>query len=94
MKRKQVVVGNQVFDLGLDDFEESVASGKWPTLELEVCGTVFQVGMSRPDKAVVLNWWGITNIRNIIWTRFLFLMPRWPLFKKVECFTYASEDVC
>ena len=88
MKRKQVVVANQVFDLGLQSFEESVANrdGKWPMLELEVCGTVFQVGVSRLDKAVMLNWWGITNIRNIIWTRFVFLMPRWPLF------TYAREE--
>lgn len=93
MKRKEVVVGNQVFDLGLKGLEESVANrdGSLPMLELEVGDTVFQVGYSVEEKAVALNWWGLTNIRNIVWTRFVFLMLRRPFIKKVECFTYASE---
>jgi hypothetical protein len=93
MKRREVVVDNQVFDLGLKEIEEAVANktGRLPTMELEVCSTVFQVGYAAEEKAVALNWWGLTNIRNIVWTRFVFLRLRWPFIKKVECFTYAME---
>lgn len=45
------------------------------------------------EKAVVLNWWGQTNTRNIVWTRFVFLRLGWPLVKKVQCFTHAMEGV-
>lgn len=94
MRRKEVVIGREVFDLGVNAFEESVANpdGKWPTLELEVGDTVFQVGYVVEEKAVALNWWGLTNIRNIVWTRFVFLRLRRPFIKKVECFTYGLRE--
>jgi len=93
MQRKEVVVGNQVFDLGLKGLEESVANrdGKLPMMEFEVGDTVFQVGYCVEEKTVTLNWWGLTNVRNIVWTRFVILRLRWPFIKKVECFTYARE---
>jgi hypothetical protein len=89
-KRRQVVVARQVFDLGLKEFQESVTNGEWPTMELEVAGTVFQVGLVRPGNVLTLNWWAATNIRNIMWTRFLFLKLGWPPVKKVQCFTFAT----
>ncbi len=93
MYRKEVVVGKEVFDLGLKGLEDSVADrdGKLVTLELEVCETVFQVGYVVEEKAVILNWWGLTNMRNIVWARMVLLRLRWPFVKKVECFTYAME---
>jgi hypothetical protein len=93
MKRKEVVVGNQVFDLGLKGLEESVANrdGKLPMLELEVGEQIFQIGYIVEEKAVTLNWWGITNFPNIVWTRFVFLRLKWPFVRKLECFTYAVE---
>jgi hypothetical protein len=95
MKRKEVVVGDQVFDLGLKDIEKAVAntSGRLPTMELEVGDTIFQVGFLAEERAVALNWWGCTNIRNIVWTRFTFLRLGWPLVKTVSAFTYAKEGV-
>jgi hypothetical protein len=66
--------------------------GKLPILELEVGGTVFQVGQIFKEKAVALNWWGLTNIPNIVWTRFMFLGLRWPPIQKIECFTYTKEE--
>ena len=95
MKRKEVVVGNQVFDLGMKELEESVANknGQWPTMELEVGDRVFQVGVLREEKTIVFNWWGMTEIINVVWTRFVFLRLGWPLFRKVECFTYAAEGI-
>jgi len=96
MRVKEVVVGNKVFNLGLKEFEESVANGKgeWPTMELEVCGDmVFQVGLVRQQRMVLLNWWGATDIRNVVWTRFVFLRLGWPFVRRLECFTYATEGI-
>jgi len=95
MRVKEVVVGNQVFNLGMKELEESVANknGQWPTMELEVGDTIFQCGLVSGEKAIVFNWWGVTEVMNVVWTRFVFLRLGWPLFRKVECFTYASEGV-
>lgn len=95
MRVKEVVVGNQCFSLGLKELEESVANrdGKLPTLELEVGDTIFQCGLVSEENAFLLNWWGLTNIPNIVWTRFVFLRLGWPLFKKVECFTYSYSQI-
>lgn len=92
MIRKEVVVGRQVFDLGIDDFGESVANknGQWPTLELEVGPKVFSVGYLVEEKAVFLTWWGMTNFGNIQWTRFVFLRLAWPPMRRVSAFTYAA----
>jgi hypothetical protein len=93
MRRKEVVVGNKVFDLGIQGMVETVANrdGKLPTLELEVGTTIFQVGYIENEKAVCLNWWGETSARNINWTRFVFLRLRRPFVKTVTAFTYAIE---
>ena len=94
MIRKAVVIGNQVFDLGLKEFEESVTNhDKCLTLELEIGTTVFQVNYMHKEKALALNWWGLTSIRNIVWTRFVFLRLRRPFIQKVECFTDVLEGV-
>lgn len=93
MKRKEVFVGNQAFDLGIEGFADTVANrdGKLTTLELEVGNTIFQVGYIDNEKAVCLNWWGETSARNINWTRFVFLRLRRPFVKTVTAFTYAIE---
>jgi hypothetical protein len=93
MKRQEVVIGNQVFNLGIKEIEESVANkkGKLPTMELEVGDMIFTVGYLGEEKAVALNWWGLTNMRNIVWTRFVFLRFAWPPIKKISAFTYAVE---
>lgn len=96
MKRKEVVVGNQVFDLGLKGLEDAVANknGELRTMELEVGPTVFQIGYVAEEKAVALTWWGLTEIVNIFWTRWIFLRLKRPFFKKIDCFTYAREELC
>lgn len=68
MRRKEVLVAGKVFDLGADEAIEALdpENGKNVTLDLDVGATVFQVGVSRPDKAVILHWIGMTNIRNIL----------------------------
>jgi len=95
MKRKEVIVGHQVFDLGIKELEEGVANrdGRCRTMELEVGPTVFQVGILRQEQAIVLNWWGLTDIMNVVWTRWLILRLKRPFLKKVECFTYATGEV-
>jgi hypothetical protein len=95
MIRKEVVVGNKVFDLGIEEFEESVANkkGQWPTLELEVGPMVFSVGYLQQEKAVFLTWWGMTSVVNIVWTRFVFLRLAWPFWKRISAFTYATAGV-
>ena len=95
MQRKEVVVGNQVFDLGIKGLEDSVANkdGRLPTMELEVGETIFSAGYVADEKAFTLTWWGSTNSRNIVWARFVFLIPRWPFVKRVSAFTYAIEGV-
>ncbi len=95
MRRTEVVIDNQVFDLGLKRLAERVSNrdGKLPTLELEVCGTIFQVGYVTEDKAIALNWWGFTTMRNIVWTRFVFLRLRWPFIKNISAFTYATKEI-
>jgi hypothetical protein len=95
MIKREVVVGSQVFDLGLPKFVEAVTdkNHRWPTIELEVGPKIFQVGLLVEGTAVMLNWWGQTSMKNIVWTRFVFLRFTWPFVKKVSAFTYASEGV-
>jgi hypothetical protein len=95
MHKREVVVGSKVFNLGLKEFEESVANKKheWPTIELDVDHMVFQVEYIAEEKAVTLNWWGLTRFKNIVWTRFVFLRLGWPPVKRISAFTYATEEV-
>ncbi len=93
MKRKEVLVAGKVFDLGVDDVAEAMdpEKGKTVTLDLDVGPTVFQVGVSRPDKAVILHWVGMTNIRNIMWQRFIVIRFQWPPIQSISCFIDEKE---
>ena len=93
MKRKEVVVAGKVFNLGLKEFDEAVTeeAKRGLNLELDIGPTVFQMGVSRSDKAVILHWVGETNISNIIWQRFVFLKPRWPPVRTVSCYSFRKE---
>jgi hypothetical protein len=95
MIKKEVVVGSQVFDLGLPKFVEAMANKnrQWPTMELEVGPKIFQVGFLVEGTAVMFNWWGLTSMKNIVWTKFVFLKWKWPFVKTVSAFTYAQEGV-
>lgn len=95
MWHRKVVVDRQVFSLGLKEFEESVANehGQWPTVELQVGDKVFLVGTNTKDRALLLHWCGLTSVPNILWFRFIIFRLRRPLVKKVECFSYASEEI-
>ena len=90
MKRKEIIVDGKVFDLGLKGLEEAQNSCRvvGQEMELEVEGTVFQVGVSRQERAVILHWTGQTILRNIVWMRFLAIGPWWPPVKNLTCFTY------
>lgn len=95
MVRKCVIVANQTFDLGLVELEKQVRNtdGKLQPWEIDVAGTVFVTAYSIKEKSFLLNWWGSTSYKNILWTRFLiFSLSRRPV-RKVECFTYAKEGV-
>jgi hypothetical protein len=93
MLRKEVVVGTQVFDLGINGLADAVANrdGRLPTVELEIGHQVFVTGYMRDEKAVYFNWWGETNWPNVNWTRFIFLRRQWPFITAVTAFTYATE---
>jgi len=95
MERKEVVVAGKVFNLGLKGLDNALSEGEGEgqTMTLEVGYTVFQVGVLRQERAFCLHWTGMTNIRNIIWQRFVVLWLQWPPVKALSCFTFASEDL-
>ena len=88
--RKEIIVADKVFDLGIKGLEEATESCNrvGQQMEIEVAGTVFQVGVSRQERAVILQWTGQTALRNIVWMRFLALRAKWPPIKNLTCFTY------
>jgi len=90
MMRKEIIVADKVFDLGLKGLEEATESCQrvGQEFEIEVEGTVFQVGVSRQERAVILHWTGQTALHNIVWMRFLALRAKWPPIKNLTCFTY------
>ena len=90
MIRKEIIVSDKVFDLGLKGLEKATESCRiaGQEMEFEVEGTVFQVGVSRQERAVILHWTGQTILRNIVWMRFLAIGPWWPPVKNLTCFTY------
>jgi len=89
MKRKEVVVAGKVFNLGLKEFDEAVTeeAKRGLNLELDIGLTIFQMGVSRPDKAVILHWVGETNISNIIWQRFVVFKLQWLPVRSVSCYS-------
>ena len=90
MRRKEIIVADKVFDLGLKGLEEAAKSCRrvGQEMEIDVAGTVFNVGYSKQEKAVILHWTGETCLRNIVWMRFVALRLRWPPVKVLSCFTY------
>ena len=90
MLRKEIVVADKVFNLGLKGLEKATESCHvvGQEMELEVAGMVFNVGVSLQEKAVILHWTGETDLRNIVWMRFVALRPWWPPVKVLSCFTY------
>jgi len=90
MMRKEIIVADKVFDLGLKGLEEATESCRrvHQEYEIEVEGTVFSVGYSSEERAVILHWTGETILRNIVWMRFVALRLRWPPVKVLSCFTY------
>jgi len=93
--RKEVIVAGKVFDLGLKGLADAVAEGEraGQTVTLAVGARVFQVAVSRQERALILHWTGMTNSRNIVWMRFTALKLEWPPVKALSCFTFASEDL-
>jgi len=90
VNRKEVLINGKVFKLGLKGLEDAVRTGS-RTMELQVGPVVFLVGTRLSEGSVLLHWTGETNINNVIWIRFVELLPRWPLVKKVSCFTFKEE---
>ena len=90
MRRKEVIVADKVFNLGLKGLEEVTESCRrvGQEMEIDVAGTVFNVGYSSQDRAVILHWTGETCLSNIVWMRFVALRFRWPPVKVLSCFTY------
>ena len=93
MKRTALLVAGKVFDMGADGAAQEVVREveKAITLDLDVGPTVFQVGVSRPDKAVILHWSGMTNLGNIMWQRFVVLRFQWPPIESISCFVNKEE---
>jgi len=90
MIRKEIIVADKVFDLGVKGLEKATESCRvvGQEMEIDVAGTVFNVGYSKQEKAVILHWTGGTCLRNIIWMRFVAVGPWWPPVKVLSCFTY------
>ena len=90
MRRKEIIVADTVFDLGLKELEKATESCRivGQEMDLEVAGRIFQVGVSMQDKALVLHEVGATCLQNIVWMRFVAVGPWWPPVKVLSCFTY------
>lgn len=90
MKRKEIIVSSEVFDKGLDALEKAQESCRRVgyEMELEVAGTIFQVGYVHKEKAIILHRCGLTIFRNITWMQFIALRARRPFVKVLSCFTY------
>ena len=90
MRRKEVIVADKVFNLGIKGLEEVTESCRrvGQEMEIDVAGTVFNVGYVSEEKAVILHWTGETVLSNIVWMRFVALRLRWPPVKVLSCFTY------
>ena len=90
MRRKEAIVSDKAFDQGLEGLEKATKSCRvvGQEMEIEVAGTVFQVGVNRQERAIILHWTGETVLSNIIWMRFVALRFRWPPVKVLNCFTY------
>jgi len=90
MRRKEVIVADKVFNLGLKGLEEVTEPCRrvGQEMEIDVAGTVFNVGFSSEEKALILHWTGETVLSNIVWMRFVALRLRWPPVKVLSCFTY------
>jgi len=90
MRRKEIIVADKIFNLGLKGLEEATESCRRVgyQMDIEVSGTVFSVGYSSEERAVILHWTGETILRNIVWMRFVALRLRWPPVKVLSCFTY------
>jgi len=93
MKRKEVLAAGKLFNLGLKELDEAVTeeAKRGLTLELDIGTTVFQTGISRPDKAFILHWTSETDISNIIFERFVGFGLQWPPIKSITCFTFREE---
>ncbi len=91
MIRKEIIVEAKVFDLGLKGLEEATESCRvvGQTMELEVAGRIFQVGVSFQERALVFHETGETCLRNIVWMRFVAVGLWWPPVKVLSCFTYS-----
>ncbi|MBA7607955.1 hypothetical protein ES703_15125 [subsurface metagenome] len=92
MKQKCVVVAGKTFNLGLKELDEAVTeeAKRGLTLELNVGTTIFQTGISRPDKAFILHWTGETDISNVLFERFVGFGLQWPPIRSVACFTFRE----
>ena len=90
MMRKEIIVSDEVFDLGLKGLENVTKSCRvvGQEMELEVAGRIYQVGVSMQEKALVFHETGETCLRNIVWMRFVAVGPWWPPVKVLSCFTY------
>lgn len=95
MERKEIVVASKVFDLGLKGLDDAIIEGErdGQTMELQVGPTVFQVGYSHQERAFILHWTGMTNVRNVTWQRFVAFKLQWPPVKSLSCFSCAREPV-
>lgn len=89
-KRKEIVITSEVFDRGMAGLEKETESYRRMgyEMELEIESTVFQLKVSRQEKALILHWTGQTILPNIIWMRFLALRLGLPPIKDLSCFTY------
>lgn len=93
MERKEVFVADKVFSLGLKELDQAINGGEPRTMTLEVGPRVFQAGVLRPDRAFCLHWMATTNIRNVIWQRFVVLHFRWPPVQAMSCFSNVKGDI-
>jgi len=95
MRRKEVVLGERVFDLGLKEFDEVVSRERQygRTFDLEVGPAGLQWRVSLPDRAFIMHWVGRTNLANVIWSRFVAFRLKWPPVRNISCFTYAWEGI-
>jgi hypothetical protein len=93
MRRREIALGANVFDLGLEEFDKAVVQEKQRSrmFDLEVGPAAFQCRVSLTDRAFIMHWAGRTSLANIIWSRFIAFRLKWPPITSISCFTCTWE---
>jgi hypothetical protein len=60
---------------------------KEQTLCLEIGSPVFDLFVSKIDRAIIASWKAQTEVNNVLWMRLIVIRLGWPPIRCITCFT-------